>query len=145
MILIQIINCSPLMNKINTTHSFVAHLDNVWARYLDFWRWSFLPAGSSKCFSHSFNITKQHCYWTPVQLLTANYLVGIHEITSPHLSINRHLQHSFPIKLHYKWDTYSDYFEGTEPFPKHHLVPDFFLHFIFYPSKSEIDRGILSH
>lgn len=63
------------------------------------------------------HIDEQHCYTTPAQPLKASYLVRIQvlEITSLHLFVNRHLQHSFSIlsssankiqtKLHCKWET----------------------------------------
>ena len=114
------ISCSLLINYVNTTHFFVVHFDNIWAKYLDFWQWSFLPAGNCRCCCHSFNITEKQCYWTPVKPLTASYLIRIQvlEITSHRLSVNRHLRYSFPIlsgsantiqtsliKLYYKWGT----------------------------------------
>ena len=45
------------------------------------------------------HIAEQHCYTTPAQPLKASYLVRIQvlEITSLHLFVNRHLQHSFSI------------------------------------------------
>ena len=46
--------------------------------------------GNSRCCCSSFNITEQHCYWMPVQPLTASYLVRIPvlEITSLYFSVN---------------------------------------------------------
>ena len=128
-----------------------------------------MPAENSRCCYHYFSITEQHCFRTPVLPLTASELFGIQvlEITSLHLSLNRHLQHSFPFlsdsantiqsspiqsftineglltKLSKK--PYSDYFEGIQLFSKQHLVPDFTLCFLFYPSISQINRGILFH
>ena len=66
---------------------------------MGFWRWLFLSSGNSICYCHSFNTIKQHCYWMPVQPLKGSYLVGIQllEISFLHLSVKRHLRHSFAI------------------------------------------------
>ena len=52
---------------------------------MNFWCWSFLEVGDSRCCCYSCNITAQHCYWKPFQLLTSSYLVRIQvlEIISP--------------------------------------------------------------
>ena len=135
---------------------------------LDFWRWSFLPLGNSRCCCHSFNISEQHCIecisknlqWVtlskykysklPLFIFWSTGIFGIPFLSFRAVSLpNKPLSKSFTIsmemlkklsKKRMQWIFWRDsVFFNASPGPRFSSL------FSFYPSTSQTDKGILFH
>ena len=96
---IKMVTCCSLVDQVDTTHTLIINVNNMWTWDWNFCGWSFHSLLNSWCWLHARNVTEQHCDWSCIKPFSASNFFHklIYVINSLHLCVWFHFRHSFHI------------------------------------------------